>query len=180
MLEDLKLEDYPQTKEGGVDFVRDVFRSMGGKVLPPRRPRHTNKYDIITVERDAFMMDFENACLECNWNKPYPKGPKRHENSEWAAMIQSQVSPQHSDVDWEEYCTWVQNGGGDEWFQEEDEDEFRERMFEIEREEQQFLPGYYEAQTRLQTSYLCKEMVRPLSTPLDDRALAMATIINVQ
>ena len=26
----MKLEDYPPTKEGGVDFVRDIFRGMGG------------------------------------------------------------------------------------------------------------------------------------------------------
>ena len=25
-----KLEDYPQTDEGGVAFVRDIFKSMGG------------------------------------------------------------------------------------------------------------------------------------------------------
>ena len=27
-----KLEDYPQTDEGGVAFVRDMFKSMGGTV----------------------------------------------------------------------------------------------------------------------------------------------------
>ena len=27
-----RLEDYPQTHEGGVAFVRDVFKSMGGTV----------------------------------------------------------------------------------------------------------------------------------------------------
>ena len=32
-------------------------------------------------------------------------------------MIQSQVYPHHSDVDWEEYVDWVSNGGGDEYFQ---------------------------------------------------------------
>ena len=63
-------------------------------------------------------------------------------------------------------------------FQEEDEDELRERMFEIEREEQEFLPGYLEAQTRLRTSYVCTDMVRPLSMSLDDRIVTMAGIVN--
>ena len=95
----MELEDYPQTKEGGVDFVMDIFRSMGGRVIPPRRPgRSTALY--LTVARDDFMMDFENACLRDNWSKPHPQGPKRHENAEWAAMIQSQVYPYHSEVDW--------------------------------------------------------------------------------
>ena len=45
---------------------------------------------------------------------------------------------------------------------------------EEERDEQEFLAGYYEAQTRLKMSYLCKEMVRPCRTPLDDRIVAPA------
>ena len=28
-----RLEDYPQTDEGGVAFVRDIFKSMGGTVV---------------------------------------------------------------------------------------------------------------------------------------------------
>ncbi len=126
-----------ETHDDGVKFVMDVFRSMGGRVLPPIRPCHIPRYTPLAIERDNFFMDFENSCLECNWhtqpqpfdspfdslsfywNKPHPKGPKRHEDPEWAAMIQSQVYPHHSDVDWEEYVEWVENGGGDEWFQEE-------------------------------------------------------------
>ena len=30
-----RLEDYPQTDEGGVALVRDVFQRMGGTVVPP-------------------------------------------------------------------------------------------------------------------------------------------------
>ena len=33
-------------------------------------------------------------------------------------MIQKEVYPYHSDVDWFEYVEWVQNGGGDEYFME--------------------------------------------------------------
>ena len=50
--------------------------SMNAKVLPPNRPRHIDKCEILTVERDNFMMDFENACLEYNWinHADWPKG----------------------------------------------------------------------------------------------------------
>ena len=119
---EMELEDYPQTKEGGVDFVMDIFRSMGGRVIPPRRPgRSTALY--LTVARDVSFMDFENACLSRNWDsskRQHPKGPKRHEDPEWAQMIQSQVYPHHSDVDFQEYCEFCENGGGCEAFQEEE------------------------------------------------------------
>ena len=136
-----------ETHDDGVKFVMDVFRSMGGRVLPPIRPCHIPRYTPLTIERDNFFMDFENSCLEYNWhiqpqpfdgglfdslsfywNKPHPKGLKRHEDPEWAAMIQSQVYPHHSDVDWEEYVEWVENGGGDEWFRESD-DESEEKLY---------------------------------------------------
>ena len=71
--------------------------------------------------------------------------------------------PHHSDIDWEEYREWVFHGGEDGWFEadeEDDEDEmFRERVLETAREEQALLAGYHEAQTRLWTAYLCKDMV---------------------
>ena len=113
-----------------------------------------------------------------NWGGgSHPTGTKRHEDQKWAQMIQSQVYPRHSDIDWDEYVVWVENGGGDEWFRQddpssEDEDTFRE----IRREEEEILPGYYDAQTRLRTSYACKDLVRPLSTPLDERIVALAYI----
>ena len=110
---DLRLEDYPQTHNGACDFVMAVFKSMGGAVVPPERPNkvHPKNYD--------FMMDFENECLAQNWVGPPPTGPKRYENPEWAKMIQTQVFPFHSDIDWVEYVAYVEAGGGDEWFQEE-------------------------------------------------------------
>ncbi len=85
--------------------------------LPPRRPRHTPHG---RPGRDSFLMDFENDVLGY-WDahKGIPRGPRRFENKEWAALIMSQVFPHHSDVDWEEYVEWVSQGGGDEWFQEE-------------------------------------------------------------
>ena len=115
MTQPIRLEEYPQTHDGAVDFVQDVFKNMGWKIVPPKRPRKR----LLSVESDAFLMDFENACLANRWNSnaPHPVGPKRHEHKEWAAMIKSQVYPHHSDVDWEDYVEWVENGGGDEWFQ---------------------------------------------------------------
>ena len=113
-------------KEDAIDLVKDVFRGMGGTVLPPRRPGHLDKYAIITPERDALMMAFENACLSQNWDSSkrlHPKGRNRHEDPEWAAMIQGQVYPHHSDVDWLEYVDFVKYGGGDEWFLEDDVNE---------------------------------------------------------
>ena len=107
------------TKEDAINPVKFVFQSMGGNIMI-RRPRHIEKYEILTIARDNFMMDFENACLSSHWDsskRPHPKGPKRHEDQEWAAMIQSQVYPHHSDVDWEEYVEWS-SVHGDEWFQE--------------------------------------------------------------
>ena len=39
--------------------------------------------------------------------REFPKGPERHENRAWTAMVQSQVYPHHSDVDWDEYVNLV-------------------------------------------------------------------------
>ena len=180
-------------KEDAVNFVMDVFRSMGGTinvVAPRRRPGHYDTYSILTVARDNFMMDFENSCLSENWddaNKQHPTGILRHADAEWATMIKSQVYPHHSDVDWQEYCEWVFHGGGDECFRpvpymvEDDDDE---RFLEVAHKwvalKVAFLARYYEAQTRQRTAYLCKDMVRPLSTPLDDRITALALHINGQ
>ena len=120
------LEDYPSTNDGGYDFVQQIFKNMGGQVRPPNRP---NKGYRLTLsyerDRDNFMMDFENACLQQNWgSKPFPTGPNRYENEEWAKMIQGQVYPHNSDVDWQEYVDWVKGGGGDEWFVETEDDKF--------------------------------------------------------
>ena len=186
----MELEHYEQSKEGGIRFVEDVFVSMGGKVLPPRRPGHVDPRNACyLLAREDFYLDFENACLSQHWDsskRRHPKGKKRHEDPEWAAMIQGQVYPHHSDIDWQEYVDFVNHGGGDDCFQEDDVNEdgfFNDDVFWFDaimaaRDEQEFMPGYLEAQTRLRTAYACKEMVRPLSTPLDHRIVAMAAIVN--
>ena len=117
------IEPRLETHDDAVNFVKDIFRSMGGTVLPPKRPRHLPKYTPLTVGRVDFMMDFENACLSQSWDsriRAHPKGPNRHKDPDWAKMILSQVYPYHSEVDWKEYCSWVRSGLGDEWFQEDE------------------------------------------------------------
>ena len=80
--------------------------------MEENRPGHKTVMD---QSRDDFLMDFENALLE-NWRKEIPFGPRRFENDEWAKRVKASVYPNHSDVDWVEYCLWVSEGNGDEWF----------------------------------------------------------------
>ena len=55
-----------------------------------------------------------------------------------------------------------------------------ETQREKREQEQAFMAGYLEAQAKQRTACLCKDMVLPLSTPLQDRIVAMAMIINGQ
>jgi hypothetical protein len=79
---------------------------------PPRRPHR------VSPPNDDFMADFENEVLQ-SWDARLgiPRGTRRFENTEWAALIKRHVYPHHSDVDWSEYQKWCELGGGDEWFQ---------------------------------------------------------------
>ena len=63
--------------------------------------------------------------------REHPKGPKRHEDPEWAKMIQSHIYPHHTDIDWEEYVGFVEEKGGDEWFQEEEEEDSGEEVQDV-------------------------------------------------
>ncbi len=68
--------------------------------------------------QDNFLMDFENYVLrEWDARGGIPTGPRRFENPNWAALMKSHL--EFSDTCWDEYVAWVQQGGGDEWFQEE-------------------------------------------------------------
>ena len=110
----LELDDYPQTKKGGIDFVKAIFQNMGGIIMPPHRPNKGEfKWDL---HKDNFLMDFENFCFEHDWHGEPPKGKSRHLDKEWAKMIKRHVYPSHSGVDFYEYVEWVERGGGDEWF----------------------------------------------------------------
>ena len=57
---------------------------------------------------------------------------------------------------------------------------YLEAQREKREQEQAFMAGYLEAQAKQRTACLCKDMVLPLSTPLQDRIVAMALIINGQ
>ena len=115
----MTLDQYPETHEGGVQFVKDIFISAGGAEIPPRRPGHRDTASSTSSGRHGFLMDFENACL-VEWGTSCPTGPNRYADPDWAAFIKAQVFPHHSDVDWDEYVDWVKAGGGDEWFIEEE------------------------------------------------------------
>ena len=80
----------------------------------PRRPGW------MSFDRDYnnFLMDFENSLLE-EWTQPTPTGRRRYLDPEWAALVEKNVHPHHSDVCWDDYVSWVSAGGGDDWFQEE-------------------------------------------------------------
>jgi hypothetical protein len=82
----------------------------------PKRPNSKSTKELF--ESNAFMMDFENSCLS-DWFNPIPTGNRRFENPEWRIHILKSVYPHHSDIDWHEYCAWVSQGGGDDFFQDE-------------------------------------------------------------
>jgi hypothetical protein len=65
--------------------------------------------------RNSFLMDFESEVLRDF--DGMPRGPLRHLDPQWAALVRRSVDPYHTDVTWCEYVEWVQGGGGDEWFQ---------------------------------------------------------------
>ena len=112
------LSNYPNTHEGGVDFVRAVFESMGGRLPAPpplRRPGFRDCGYKVESSVEAEMMGFENGCL-MDFHMLQPRGPRRWEHPEWAAHIKARVFPFRADLDWEEYKEWVQGGGGDRWF----------------------------------------------------------------
>ena len=94
-------------------------------------------------DKNNFLLDFENWCLETHWDSrvhPHPKGPDRFKHPQWAEMIKRECKD--SGTTFEEYSAWCEAGGGDDWFQEEDEEmptpqqtfwEHRSTRYEIER-----------------------------------------------
>ena len=104
--------------ENGMSFLRPGTKQPL-KLTRPGKPLY------MSIQRDSFLMDLEKSCLADNWDSssaPHPTGVRRHDNEKWAEMIQSQVYPNHSDIDWYEYVEWVTQGGGDEMFQEKSND----------------------------------------------------------
>ena len=67
-----------------------------------------------------FMMDFENYVLS-KWDsrQGIPTGPRRYENEDWAELMKGNLEV--SDSCWVDYVAWVSQGGGDEYFQEDEQ-----------------------------------------------------------
>ena len=72
---------------------------------------------------DAFLMDLENWVLQHRWDSRIgiPCGPRRHLDHLWGEVMKEELA-EYPRKNWLEYCEWVQNGGGDEWFQDGDPD----------------------------------------------------------
>ena len=72
-------------------------------------------------DRDYFYMDLENWLLEHKWRAPVPTGPARHLfNSAWGQLMQAEMVDYDPHRNFIDYSSWVENGGGDEWFQPEE------------------------------------------------------------
>ena len=67
-----KMTTQLEIHQDAVDFVKEVFKSMGGRVIHPRRPGHKDKYDILTPARDAFIIP-ALPILSCNSSETYPE-----------------------------------------------------------------------------------------------------------
>ena len=74
--------------------------------------------DEYSRDRNNFYMDLENWCLEHKWRAPVPIGPARHLfNSAWGQMMRAEFVDYDPPKDFVDYSSWVEHGGGDEWFQ---------------------------------------------------------------
>jgi len=74
--------------------------------------------DEYSRDRNNFYMDLENWCLEHKWRAPVPTGPARHLfNSAWGEMMRAEFVDYDPPKDFLDYSSWVEHGGGDEWFQ---------------------------------------------------------------
>ena len=92
-------------------------RIAGRSAMASMTPEARAKWSVL----NNFLMDLENSYLS-EWDheqRDNPTGPRRFEDPEWGAMMK-RACDAHSDVSWEQYCEWVSDGGGDEWFQAEE------------------------------------------------------------
>ena len=113
-------------------------------------------------QRDTnnFFMDLENWVLEHRWDCRIGIPQRaRHLDDLWGQVMEEEMKdyPRRT---YDQYCAWVESGGGDDWFQEDQEGIIDQ--------------GYLEAQTKQRTSYLCRDMVAPLSVSLHDRIVPLA------
>ena len=72
---------------------------------------------------DNFMMDMENHFFKKVWGERYliriPKGNKRYLDQEWSDLMKEYIDDNFTalELTFDRYVKWVENGGGDEWFQ---------------------------------------------------------------
>jgi hypothetical protein len=117
----------------------------------------------VQEQRDlkSFLLDFETWVLQNRWDSRIgiPAGRHRHEDPLWRQVIQEELRD-YPRKTWDQYVTFVLQGWGDEWFQADQEGIIDQ--------------GYLEAQTKQRTSYLCRDMVAPLSVSLHERIVPLA------
>ena len=74
--------------------------------------------------RNNFYMDLENYVLEHVWRAPAPVGPARHLfNSGWGRVMRAELADYDASITFVDYGSWVEQGGGDEWFQSQADEE---------------------------------------------------------
>ena len=90
------------------------------RVEMPKLTRGTTMDEYVR-DRNNFYMDLENWFLEHKWCAPAPTGPARHLfNSAWGQMMRVEFLDYDPPRDFIDYSSWVEHGGGDEWFQPEE------------------------------------------------------------
>ena len=68
------------------------------------------------ADRDIFLMDVENRMLEAWGKAECPKGKGRVREAAWVSHVRACLATWYGEgVGFEEYCEWVDGGGGDEW-----------------------------------------------------------------
>ena len=77
-------------------------------------------------DRDNFFMDLENWLLGHKWDSRVgvPCGPRRHLDHLWGEVMKTELED-YPRKTYEDYCLWVESGGGDEWFQPDFQSEFQ-------------------------------------------------------
>ena len=88
--------------------------ACAGQFVDRRRGTLVDEY---RRDRNNFYMDLENYALEHVWRAPAPTGPARHLNSAWGQMMRAEMVDYDPPKTYVDYCSWVEHGGGDDWFQ---------------------------------------------------------------
>ena len=70
------------------------------------------------VDLQIFLLDLENWVLGHRWDTRLgvPCGRLRHVDSLWGETMRFELLAYPRRC-WDDYCSWVRGGGGDDWFQ---------------------------------------------------------------